>query len=68
MISLKAVFFVGVTNNGVVLRHVFLNIRNRILQMWTGDPKTQLRVVSVLRYIEKLFSNDEPLIKKIRAS
>lgn len=61
----EAACFPKVAQNGLVSQRVFLNIRNRILQMWIEDPKTQLTVESVLKRIEKPFDSDVSLLKKI---
>lgn len=50
---------------GLVTQRVFLNIRNRILQMWIENCKLQLTLENVLKKIEQPFDSDPGLVKDI---
>lgn len=50
---------------GLATQRVFLNIRNRLLQMWIEDPKTQLTFENALKKMEKPFESDPSLVRKI---
>lgn len=65
MTSGEASSFPDISKNGLAAQRVFLNIRNRILQMWIEDPKIQLTVEEALRKIEKPFDSDPNLVKMI---
>lgn len=51
--------------NGLASHRVFLNIRNRLLQMWIEDPKTQLILENAMKKIEKPFDSDPTLVRRI---
>lgn len=57
--------FPEIAKNGLVAQRVFLNIRNRLLQMWIEDPKTQLTFENALKKMEKPFDSDSNLVRKI---
>lgn len=67
MTSNEAACFPEITKNGLVAQRVFLNIRNRILQMWIEDPKTQLTHENALSKMEAPFDSDPRLLMKIHA-
>lgn len=50
---------------GLVTQRVFLNIRNRLLQMWIENPKVQLTIEVALKKIEQPFDSDPGLVKDI---
>lgn len=49
----------------LVTQRIFLNIRNRLLQMWIEDPKIQLTFENALKNIEKPFDSDAVLVAQI---
>lgn len=65
MTSGEASCFPEITKNGLIAQRVFLNIRNRLLQMWIENPKIQLTFENALKNIEKPFDSDPVLLKKI---
>lgn len=65
MTSGEASSFPDITKNGLATQRVFLNIRNRLLQMWIEDPKTQLTLEFALKKMEKPFDSDRSLVQKI---
>lgn len=65
MTSGEASSFADITKNGLAAQRVFLNIRNRILQMWIEDPKTQLTFENSLKRMEKPFDSDPGLVRRI---
>lgn len=67
MTSGEAACFSEITKNGLVAQRVFLNIRNRILQMWIEDPKLQLIYENALLKMEQPFDSDPNLVMKIHA-
>lgn len=67
MTSNEAACFPEITKNGLPAQRVFLNIRNRILQMWIEDPKTQLTHENALAKIETPYDSDPRLLTKIHA-
>lgn len=67
MTSNEAACFPEIIKNGLAAQRVFLNIRNRILQMWIEDPKTQLTNENALAKMEAPFDSDPLLLMKIHA-
>lgn len=67
MTSGEEACFPEITKNGLIAQRIFLNVRNRILQMWIEDPKTQLTYENAFRQIERPFDSDPQLFKKIHA-
>ncbi|KAJ6649391.1 Suppressor of variegation 3-3 [Pseudolycoriella hygida] len=67
MTSNEATSFPETVKCGLPAQLVFLNIRNRILQMWIEDPKTQLTYEHALQNIEKPFDSDRLLLRRIHA-
>lgn len=49
----------------LVTQRIFLNIRNRLLQMWIEEPKIQLTFENALKNIEKPFDSDPTLVEQI---
>ncbi|XP_063708331.1 possible lysine-specific histone demethylase 1 [Culicoides brevitarsis] len=67
MTAIESACFPEIIKNGLISTRVFLNIRNRILQMWIEDPKTQLTIENTLKKMEKPFECDQELVKKIHS-
>lgn len=65
MTSDEASNFPEITAKGLVAQRVYLNIRNRLLQKWVEDPKTQLTYENALKNMEKPFDSDPALVRKI---
>lgn len=65
MTSGEASSFPEIAKNGLASHRVFLNIRNRLLQMWIEDPKTQLTLENAMKNIEKPFDSDATLVRRI---
>lgn len=65
MTSNEAACFPEISKNGLVSQRVFLNIRNRILQMWIENPNLQLIFDHCLRDMEPPFNSDPNLLRKI---
>lgn len=65
MTSSEAACFPEISKNGLVSQRVFLNIRNRILQMWIENPNLQLIFDHCLRDMEPPFNSDPNLLRKI---
>lgn len=59
--------FPEISKNGLIAQRVYLNIRNRLLQMWIEDPRNQLTYDDALKEIEKPFDSDPELLFKIHA-
>lgn len=49
----------------LVTQRVFLNIRNRLLQMWIENPKIQLTAENALKNMEKPFDSDPTLVARV---
>lgn len=67
MTSAEAACFTEITKNGLVAQRVFLNIRNRLLQMWIENPKVQLTIENALKDMEAPFDSDPNLVRKVHA-
>lgn len=67
MTSGEAACFPLITKDGLASQRVFLNIRNRILQMWIEDPKTQLTYEASLQNMEEPFDSDPALVQQVHA-
>lgn len=67
MTASEAVCFPEITKHGLVAQRVFLNVRNRILQMWIENPTLQLTVENALKNIEQPFDSDPNLVRKVHA-
>ena len=46
---------------------MFLNLRNRILQMWLENPKAQLTAQDGLKRLQPPWNSDEDLVIRIHA-
>ncbi|XP_017490597.1 PREDICTED: possible lysine-specific histone demethylase 1 isoform X3 [Rhagoletis zephyria] len=67
MTSNEAACFPDITKTGLVAQRVFLNIRNRLLQMWIENPKQQLIVENAIRDMEPPFDSDPNLVKRVHS-
>ncbi|XP_014091037.3 possible lysine-specific histone demethylase 1 [Bactrocera oleae] len=67
MTSNEAACFPDITKTGLVAQRVFLNIRNRLLQMWIENPKQQLIVENAIKDMEQPFDSDPNLVKRIHS-
>lgn len=67
MTSAEAACFPEIVKNGLVSQRVFLNVRNRILQMWIENPKVQLIYENALQNMEPPFNSDPSLISKLHS-
>uniref|UniRef100_A0A182N2F7 Lysine-specific histone demethylase n=1 Tax=Anopheles dirus TaxID=7168 RepID=A0A182N2F7_9DIPT len=65
MTAAEAVCFPQITKHGLVAQRVFLNVRNRILQMWIEEPTVQLTVENALKKMESPFDSDPALVRKV---
>lgn len=63
----EAACFPQLAGNALVTQRNFLNIRNRILQMWIENPKLQLTVETALRKMEVPYNSDPELVRNIHA-
>ncbi|XP_058832128.1 possible lysine-specific histone demethylase 1 [Topomyia yanbarensis] len=67
MTASEAVCFPEITKHGLVAQRVFLNVRNRILQMWIENPTMQLIIENTLKNMEQPFDSDPNLVRKVHA-
>ncbi|XP_058063863.1 possible lysine-specific histone demethylase 1 [Anopheles bellator] len=67
MTASEAVCFPEITKHGLLTQRVFLNVRNRILQMWIEEPTVQLTVENALLKMEPPFNSDPALVRKVHA-
>uniref|UniRef100_A0A182PEP7 Lysine-specific histone demethylase n=1 Tax=Anopheles epiroticus TaxID=199890 RepID=A0A182PEP7_9DIPT len=67
MTAAEAVCFPQIIKHGLVAQRVFLNVRNRILQMWIEEPTVQLTVENALKKMESPFDSDPSLVRKVHA-
>lgn len=67
MTSNEAACFPDITKTGLVAQRVFLNIRNRLLQMWIENIKQQLILENALKDMEPPFDSDPNLVKRIHS-
>lgn len=67
MTSAEAACFTDITKTGLVAQRVFLNIRNRLLQMWIDNPKQQLIMENAIKDMEPPFDSDPNLVKRVHA-
>lgn len=65
--STEAACFPDVAQAALQTVKVYLNIRNRILQMWLENPKQQLVLEYVFEKIEPPYDSDLTLVKRIHA-
>lgn len=67
MTSAEAACFPDIAQAALQTVKVYLNIRNRILQMWLDNPKQQLIVEHAIEKIEPPFNSDVSLLKRVHA-
>uniref|UniRef100_A0A182JV42 Lysine-specific histone demethylase n=1 Tax=Anopheles christyi TaxID=43041 RepID=A0A182JV42_9DIPT len=67
MTAAEAVCFPQIIKHGLVAQRVFLNVRNRILQMWIEEPTVQLTVENAMKKMEPPFDSDPSLVRKVHA-
>ncbi|EAA00081.4 AGAP011661-PA, partial [Anopheles gambiae str. PEST] len=67
MTASEAVCFPHIIKHGLVAQRVFLNVRNRILQMWIEEPTVQLTVENALKKMESPFDSDPSLVRSVHA-
>lgn len=67
MISIEAACFPDIAQGPLQTVKVFLQVRNRILQMWLDNPKQQLLVEHAIEKMEAPFNSDVPLVKRVHA-
>lgn len=67
MTASEAVCFPEITKHGLVAQRVFLNVRNRVLQMWIENPTVQLTIENTLKNMEQPFDSDQNLVRKVHA-
>ncbi|CAG9853971.1 unnamed protein product [Phyllotreta striolata] len=65
--STEAACFPDIANAALQTVKVYLNVRNRILQMWLDNPKQQLILEQVLEKMEPPYNSDTQLVKRIHA-
>lgn len=67
MTSTEAACFPDIAQAALQTVKLYLNIRNRILQMWLDNPKQQLILEHTIEKIEAPFDSDISLVKRIHA-
>uniref|UniRef100_A0A182SHE6 SWIRM domain-containing protein n=1 Tax=Anopheles maculatus TaxID=74869 RepID=A0A182SHE6_9DIPT len=67
MTAAEAVCFPHIIKHGLVTQRMFLNVRNRILQMWIEEPTVQLTYENALKKMESPFDSDPSLVRKVHA-
>ncbi|KYB29466.1 putative lysine-specific histone demethylase 1-like Protein [Tribolium castaneum] len=67
MTSTEAACFPDIAQAALQTIKVYLNVRNRILQMWLDNPKQQLILEDVMEKIEVPYNSDAPLVKRVHA-
>ncbi|XP_052901743.1 possible lysine-specific histone demethylase 1 [Anopheles moucheti] len=67
MTASEAVCFPQIIKHGLVTQRMFLNVRNRILQMWIEEPKVQLTFENALKKMESPFDSDPSLLRMVHA-
>lgn len=65
--STEAACFPDVAQAALQTVKVYLNIRNRILQMWLENPKQQLILETAIEKLEPPYNSDLVLVKRIHA-
>lgn len=65
--STEAACFPDVAQAALQTVKVYLNIRNRILQMWLENPKQQLILETAIDKLEPPYNSDLVLVKRIHA-
>ncbi|XP_018564335.1 lysine-specific histone demethylase 1A [Anoplophora glabripennis] len=67
MTSTEAACFPDIANAALQTVKVYLNIRNRILQMWLENPKQQLILEHAIDKMEAPYNSDIHLLKRVHA-
>lgn len=67
MTSTEAACFPDIANAVLQSVKVYLNIRNRILQMWLENPKQQLILEHAIDKMEAPYNSDVHLLKRVHA-
>ncbi|VEN60791.1 unnamed protein product [Callosobruchus maculatus] len=65
--STEAACFPDIANAALQTVKVYLNIRNRILQMWLENPKQQLILEHAIDRMEPPYNSDLQLLKRVHA-
>nr|CAI5819361.1 unnamed protein product [Callosobruchus analis] len=65
--STEAACFPDIANAVLQTVKVYLNIRNRILQMWLENPKQQLILEHAIQRMEPPYNSDLQLLKRVHA-
>ncbi|XP_072390356.1 lysine-specific histone demethylase 1A [Diabrotica undecimpunctata] len=65
--STEAACFPDIANAALQTVRVYLNVRNRILQMWLENPKQQLIIEHVFEKMESPYNSDTQLVKRVHA-
>ncbi|XP_060523984.1 lysine-specific histone demethylase 1A [Cylas formicarius] len=63
--STEAACFPDIASAALQTVKVYLNIRNKILQMWLENPKQQLILDHVIKKMEPPYNSDIPLLKRV---
>lgn len=67
MTSTEAACFPDIANAALQTVKVYLNIRNRILQMWLENPKQQLILEQAIDKMEAPYNSDVHLLKRVHS-
>ncbi|KAJ3627670.1 hypothetical protein MTP99_015031 [Tenebrio molitor] len=67
MTSAEAACFPDIAQAALQTIKVYLNVRNRILQMWLDNPKQQLILEDIMEKMEVPYNSDAPLVKRAHA-
>ncbi|KAJ3666560.1 hypothetical protein Zmor_001998 [Zophobas morio] len=67
MTSTEAACFPDIAQAPLQSIKVYLNVRNRILQMWLDNPKQQLILDDVMEKMEVPYNSDATLVKRAHA-
>ncbi|CAG9822812.1 unnamed protein product [Phaedon cochleariae] len=65
--STEAACFPDIANAALQTVKVYLNIRNRVLQMWLENPKLQLILEHAIEKMEAPFNSDVQLLTRVHA-
>ncbi|XP_014665183.1 PREDICTED: lysine-specific histone demethylase 1A-like [Priapulus caudatus] len=67
MTSQEAACFPDIVQSGPQSQKLFLQIRNRILQLWIENPKQQLTIEHAVSQVEPPYNSDGPLVLRVHA-
>lgn len=67
MTSTEAISFPDIASSPIPSQKVYLNLRNRILQLWLERPQVQLTIDNAFFKIEPPYNSDRTLINRIHA-